>query len=168
MRLAKLSRIDGLKVLCLFFAVITFLTHPAVALKTVFYAEDDVVINKVTGLKWARCSIGQTWSGQTCVGEVARLSVDDALDIAKQYNDKDGTFWRLPTRAELETLVCASCDRPKIDTDLFPGTSAEPYWTGESNNFVRLHNWSVNFFTGHSYGRFYPNQSLAVRLVQTF
>jgi len=133
-----------------------------------FYAEGDVVVNSKTGLKWARCSLGQTWTGELCAGEVARMSVEDALAIARKFNEENGTYWRLPTRKELETLVCEPCSQPKIDLVMFPGTSAEPYWTGQSNNYVKVHNWSVNFFTGHSYGRFYPNQSLAVRLVQTF
>ena len=34
------------------------------------------------------------------------------------------------------------------------------------NTLAPRHVWSVNFFTGHSYARFFPNQQLAVRRVR--
>jgi len=42
----------------------------------------------------------------------------------------------------------------------------EPYWTGEVNGFAARHFWSVNFMTGYTYGRFFPQQELAVRLLR--
>ena len=132
-----------------------------------YIQQDDKVVDLTLGVNWARCSLGQTWNGTLCIGEVGRYSIDAALEEAEKLNVEGGTNWRLPTRKELEALVCNKCDRPKIDADAFPGTSSEPYWTSEPNNYAPVHNWSVNFFTGHTYGRFYPNQQLAVRLVES-
>ena len=73
---------------------------------------------------------------------------------------------RLPNREELEGLVCNECDKPKIDVEMFPGTDSVPYWTGQVNKFAKRHVWSVNFATGLTYGRFFPYQQLAVRLVR--
>ena len=54
----------------------------------------------------------------------------------------------------------------KIDQSVFPDTVAEPYWTGEKNWISPKNIWTVNFMTGHSHGRFFDYQKLAVRLVQ--
>ena len=80
--------------------------------------------------------------------------------------DRAGQGRRLPTRAELESLVCAECEGPKIDLATFPDTPADSFWTGDRNWIAPRHFWSVNFRTGHSYGRFFPYQDLAVRLVR--
>ena len=84
----------------------------------------------------------------------------------KLANEQLGGNWRLPTRKELENIVCHDCDRPKIDKSIFPNTPAEPFWTGEQNPYSPRHVWSVNFFTGHTYGRFMPFQDLVIRLVR--
>ena len=95
---------------------------------------------------------------------LTQYEVAEAIQIA---NRELGGIWRLPTRKELEFLVCKSCPAPKIDKFVFPGTVSEPYWTGQRNWISPKNFWSVNFMTGHSYGRFFPYQRLAVRLVRT-
>ena len=77
-----------------------------------------------------------------------------------------GGIWRLPSKRELELLVCANCDPPKIDKKSFPSTSKEPYWTGQKNWISPKNFWSINFMTGYSYGRFFPDKELALRLVK--
>lgn len=152
---------------CIFVMGLALDFHSSSARAGDYIQQDNKVVDLTLGVNWARCSLGQTWTGSDCAGTVGRYSVEAALEIAEKRNAEDGTDWRLPTRKELEGLVCKKCDRPKIDADAFPGTSAEPYWTSESNNYAPVHSWSVNFFTGHTYGRFYPNQELAVRLVES-
>ena len=47
--------------------------------------------------------------------------------------------WRLPTVIELTGLVDngAAAAETAIDTDFFPGTAAEPYWSGEGERTTR-------------------------------
>ena len=99
-----------------------------------------------------------------------------------QANEQLGGTWRLPSREELKQLICTTCGQTiedpeiereenapvaaKIDPIVFPNTAAEPYWSSTKNWIAPRNRWSVNFMTGDSYGRFFPEQRLAVRLVQ--
>jgi hypothetical protein len=133
-----------------------------------FYAKDLYVTDLSRGIEWLRCSVGQRWNPETgrCDGTVVPLNHDTVLQAIEQAEAQLGPGWRLPTRAELESLVCAECEGPKIDLATFPDTPADSFWTGDRNWIAPRHFWSVNFRTGHSYGRFFPYQDLAVRLVR--
>ena len=131
-----------------------------------FLARDHLIIDLRNGVEWMRCSVGQQWNGTRCDGEIIRLNHDDVAKAIVIANEQLGGNWRLPSREELEGLVCAACETIKIDSDSFPQTVPEPYWTGEVNGFAARHFWSVNFMTGYTYGRFFPQQELAVRLVR--
>ncbi len=131
-----------------------------------YIARDHLVVDLRFGVEWLRCSVGQRWNGEACKGDVVRLSQEQVIEAIKQADEQLGGNWRLPSREELEGLVCEACPRPKIDSEYFPQTVAEPYWTGEQNGIAPRHLWSVNFFTGNTYGRFFPYQELAVRLVR--
>ena len=131
-----------------------------------YIVRDDRVIDLRSGVEWLRCSVGQLYQDGACAGDVLRLSQEEAAEAVRLANKELGGIWRLPTREELEYLVCTTCAVPKIDEIVFPGTVAEPYWTGQKNWISPKNLWSVNFMTGHSYGRFFPYQRLAVRLVR--
>ncbi len=132
-----------------------------------YVVKDNRVIDLRSGVEWLRCTVGQQFSEGACTGEVLRLTQDEAAEAIQVANRELGGIWRLPTREELEFLVCKSCPAPKINESVFPGTVSEPYWTGQRNWISPKNFWSVNFMTGHSYGRFFPYQRLAVRLVRT-
>ena len=131
-----------------------------------FYLKEHLVIDLFTSTEWMRCSVGQRWNGNTCIGKIINLNHEQMDEVLRIASDQLGSGWRLPTRKELESLVCKDCKIPKIDSKTFPSTEPVPYWTGERNKFAKKHFWSVNFYTGNTYGRFYPYQSLAVRLVR--
>lgn len=66
-----------------------------------------------TNLIWMRCSIGQQWSGQTCVGEAKPMTGFDAQKFAAALKNGNGfagyTNWRLPTPYELSMLrICST------------------------------------------------------------
>jgi hypothetical protein len=89
--------------------------------------------------------------------------VPKALEIA---NEQLGGGWRLPSKAELKSIVCKECASPKIDKEIFPNTDNAPYWTGDQSIFNSKFHVSVNFHTGFSFNRFSPIKELAVRLVR--
>ena len=89
--------------------------------------------------------------------------VPQAIGIA---NEQLGGSWRLPTKTELQSLVCQDCSSPKINKKVFPNTDNAPYWTGDKSIFNRKFYVSVNFHTGFSFNRFSPIKELAVRLVR--
>jgi hypothetical protein len=131
-----------------------------------FMVSDHLVIDLQHGVEWMRCSVGQIWNGTDCEGVAVQLTQEDVARAVLIANAQLGPGWRLPSRAELEGLVCKACAPVKIELDSFPNTLGEPYWTGEVNGFAPRHIWTVNFMTGHTYGRFFPTQKVLVRLVR--
>lgn len=140
--------------------------EPMVTKSGHFLVRDHIVIDLQSGVEWMRCSVGQQWDGKTCAGEAVALNHDEIAKAIVIANEQLGPGWRLPNLAELEGLVCKTCAPVKIELDSFPNAMAEPYWTGEVNSFASRHIWSVNFMTGHTYGRFFPTQRILVRLVR--
>lgn len=105
------------------------------------------VLDTKTKLVWARCSVGQTWSGTTCTGTATGMTHEAALTHATTH-----TGWRLPNVKELASLADKGCRNPAIDVSVFPNTVSNPYWTlspyvGLSNDagFVNFNNGSVNY-----------------------
>ena len=131
-----------------------------------FVAKEHVVVDLERQIEWLRCSVGQRWNGSECSGNIVNLSlnmVPKALEIA---NEQLGGGWRLPSKAELKSIVCKECPSPKIDKEIFPNTDNAPYWTGDQSIFNSKFYVSVNFHTGFSFNRFSPIKELAVRLVR--
>ena len=124
-------------------------------------------------LEWMRCSVGQVWERETCVGEIKMLSVQEALEVAARLKNLDGGGWRLPRTKELQSIVSQVENRPQdvepnIDHDTFPNTFAGPYWTSDQSFYSKQYQWSVNFLTGQRFNRFFPKQKLAIRFVRDF
>ena len=131
-----------------------------------FVTKEHIVVDLERQIEWLRCSVGQRWNGSECSGNIVNLSLDmvpKALEIA---NEQLGGGWRLPSKAELKSIVCKECPSPKIDKDIFPNTDNAPYWTGDQSIFNSKFYVSVNFHTGFSFNRFSPIKELAVRLVR--
>ncbi len=131
-----------------------------------FIVKEHIVVDLEHKIEWLRCTVGQRWNGNKCVGNIVNLSLDmvpTALDIA---NEQLGGKWRLPSKAELTSIVCKSCPSPKINAKIFPNTDNAPYWTSDRSIFNSKFYVSVNFHTGFSFNRFSPIKELAVRLVR--
>ena len=131
-----------------------------------FMVREHLVVDLQNGVEWLRCSVGQVWNGENCEGTAMQLTQDEVAKAIVIANEQLGVGWRLPSRLELEGLVCEKCAPVKIELDSFPNTLAEPYWSGEVNGYAPRHMWTVNFMTGHTYGRFFPTQAVLVRLVR--
>ena len=115
-----------------------------------------------------RCSIGQVWEDETCIGEVKMLSVAEAEEVIKRIEDQMGGGWRLPTTKELQGLVSDAEIPPKIDVETFPKTYAGSYWSSDQSFYAKHYQWTVNFYTGYLYNRFFRYQKNAVRLVRDY
>ena len=98
-------------------------------------------------LEWSDTLLG----GETVTYETAEEAVQTL-----------GDGWRLPTRKELESLVDTSRHDPAIDTDKFPDTKNERYWSstpyGGNDDSV----WVVDF-GGGSVGGYHRLSSGCVR-----
>ena len=131
-----------------------------------FLVREHIVVDLERQIEWLRCSVGQRWDGKKCMGNIVNLSLDIVPEAIKIANEQLGGQWRLPSKAELTSIICKACPSPKINKDIFPNTDNAPYWTGDQSIFNSRFYVSVNFHTGFSFNRFSPIKELAVRLVR--
>jgi hypothetical protein len=111
---SRVLRISGIALLCL------ALYAPIKANADGYIADGDIVIDLEHNLEWRRCSLGQIWDGETCIGIVGRFSLDQATAALDALNAESQQGWRMPSHSELASLVCIDCDIPKIDARAFP------------------------------------------------
>jgi len=94
--------------------VVMFSVLGAVAHAAPFYASKDgsTVWDEATGLVWARCSLGQKWTGKTCVGDASKHTFEDAQAAAKRFNAAGGLGgvkdWVVPAIRQLVSLRSCS------------------------------------------------------------
>jgi hypothetical protein len=75
------------------------------------------------------------------------------------------TDWRLPRRRELLSLVEHDTSNPAIDTDYFPNTASNLYWSADTYAPDPGLAWNVSFGNGNTNANFKANDS-RVRLVR--
>lgn len=139
---------------------------PTHAQETTFVAKGPIVIDVLGGLDWMRCSIGQVWENDTCVGSALLVPFASVASLIERAERNIGPGWRLPSREELERLIVINPEPPMIDQNVFPNTYPGLYWTGDTNWLMSNAPWSINFFTSYAYGRADEGRSVAVRLVR--
>lgn len=135
---------------------------PSLATATRFTLNGAVVTDKVTGLLWARCSLGQTWTGSICTGVASTFTHEQALQYAQVQSG-----WRLPNVKELSSLVDRGCLSLAIDPVAFPGTPPASYWSSSPDAADSTIAWSVAFDTGGVENYNGRSFNLHVRLVRT-
>jgi hypothetical protein len=124
------------------------------------------VLHLNTNLMWMRCAIGQTWDGETCTGEAEPYTWKQALELSVGYSFNGSTNWRLPNVKELSSITERSCTRPSIDTDLFPATAPDDFWTSTPSMTDAERAWVVAFFNSSNSIK-EKNRTVFVRLVRT-
>lgn len=105
------------------------------------------VLDKRTKLIWQRCSIGQTWSGNTCSGDALRLTWVEALREAKSL----GNGYRLSNIRELSSLIEYACYDSSINMTIFPNTPPVIYWSSSPSSFRNTfvtYTWLLSFGDG--------------------
>lgn len=146
--------------------------------------EDGTATDTETGLTWMRCSLGQTWTGETCAGEASKLSWSQALKAAEAASFAGTSDWRLPSREELYALTYCStgrrfaldrdgaggaCEgsyrRPTILEAVFPNTPISNYWSATQHPMYSHSAWGVAFANG-VIGAGSRTEYVAVRLVR--
>lgn len=150
--------------ICTIFTV-QFQTVAQDSLNTDFIVSGQEATSLSQNIIWLRCSVGQRWVlDGGCAGQPLLVTHDEAVLASQMASEQLNGMWRLPTRVELESLVCMKCDAPKLNADIFPATPSGSVWTSTPSrkNFF----WIVNFLNGVSYGVGYKNQRRYVRLVQ--
>ncbi|WP_339769165.1 DUF1566 domain-containing protein [uncultured Paraglaciecola sp.] len=107
---------------------------------------DGTATHTESGLMWMRCSLGQTFSSDSCIGEADELNWQQALDDAHGYTFAGLSGWRVPNIKELATLTERACVRPAINETVFPNTLSDDYWTSTPSVTDASRAWVVAFF----------------------
>jgi hypothetical protein len=132
-----------------------------------FILHGDEAVDAKTGLIWKRCSLGLTWDDrQGCIGEIARVGLDYALQKAKEA----GSEWRVPSGPELQSIVDPACGSPVVDLNVFPDIRKDEdgeadYWTTNPVGIANLF-YYFDFMSGRPDGHTRGFQ-LAIRLVRS-
>ena len=92
-------------------------------------SDKGTVKDSKTGLIWMRCSIGQNWNGTTCTGTATKHNWEKAKKIGRDKTFAGFSDWRLPAKNELQTLICQDCGKPTINSNAFPNTRGDWYWS---------------------------------------
>ncbi len=87
-------------------------------------------------------------------------------EAAEKAVQELGEGWRLPTRAELESILDLSRHNPAIDTDRFPGTESDAYWTSTPYAPNKAAVWVV-YFNGGSVDGYHRYDDACVRAVRS-
>ena len=107
-------------------------------------------LDKAEGLRWYRCSAGQRFSNEQCVGQAIELTRAEALAYAAEFAARAGQAWRVPTVGEMNTLKQDQCHNPALDTRVFLGTQITNYWTSSTSMTGPSMGCTVYTFNGHS------------------
>jgi len=128
--------------------------------------DDGTVTDIETGLTWQRCALGQQWNGTGCAGEATLFTWDEAIHSPGPVNHKpdNDKSWRLPKVDELADIVDIRCKSPRIDLDLFPQTSAKPFWTTNNVSGTQEKAYTLSF-GAEGVGRTPKSEKHYVRLV---
>ena len=135
------------------------------------YASDYIprgyfVIDLKNKVEWMTCPVGMVWKGNSCIGEAKKYELKFIPEIIKLANNQLEGIWRLPSREELESLICLKCEKVKINLKVFPKTPPEPFWTKDKNFWQPKFNWIVNFLNGNTFGRYPGYKPNYIRLVR--
>lgn len=124
---------------------------------------DNTVTDKVTGLIWMRCSLGQ--SGADCSTGMAYFSNWERALAQNGYTFAGQSDWRLPNINELASIIERKCYDPAINLSVFPATTSSDYWSSSPSANNHKYVWVVNFYGGFDHDK-YKDFNYHVRLVR--
>ena len=118
-----------------------------------------------TGLVWQRCPVGMHWDETTCTGNTQYFMWYEALPVAQNQAMASGKVWRVPSVKELATIIDRSQFNKAIDSQAFPNTPNDRFWTSSPYTTNAFFGWQVNFFDGGIFYTYLEDMG-ALRLVR--
>jgi hypothetical protein len=112
--------------------------------------ENVTVTDSSTGLLWQRCTAGQKSADFYCSGNARLYKWQEAISYCKDLSLAGRRDWRLPSHAELQTLIKED-SRPAIDSNAFPNTLSNVYWSSTTHAQLTSSAWYVAFDLGSVY-----------------
>lgn len=132
--------------------------------------DGGIVKDRLTGLQWQRCAMGQTWEEGQCKEDRKKQvrswftwqGAKDQVTYIQHHEKFKG--WRIPSRKELESILEVACTDPTINTTIFPNAPAWPFWAATEMESSSDYAWTVDFETGESITQLKETASFYVRL----
>ncbi len=116
---------------------------------------DGTVFDIKTNLTWMKCSIGQHWDGNSCIGSSQLYNWEDALQRIVEINNNPEIYdsagfadWRIPNKNELASILEDNCWNPSINTHIFPNTSKSNFWSSTPDAQHGSYIYAINFAYG--------------------
>ncbi len=113
------------------------------------------IVNPTTGLAqhvsgsvWYRCMAGQSFRGKKCLGDPLELTKIEAESYLRDFSNKSGEKWRLPTQDEFEEILETTCDSPPLNPNVFPGVAVKNFWLSDSSWHGERFGCSIFLFQG--------------------
>ena len=111
-------------------------------------SNEPTVSDAITGLMWQGCSAGL--SGENCAtGSASTYPWRKALAYCEDAEWAGYKDWRLPGSLELHSIVDYSTYEPAIDSDAFPATRSNFFWSSCTYDKDVSSAWDVHFYDGH-------------------
>ncbi len=107
--------------------------------------------------------MGQTWTGTACSGTAGTYTWASASALNVTFAGKSD--WRLPSIAELQTIVERSAYSPAINTAIFPNTPSADFWSASPESGFSSYAWTSSFSYSGSIGNA-KSGTYRVRLVR--
>lgn len=122
---------------------------------------DGTVTDPRNGLIWKRCAEGSFWQGQSCSVAGVQMNWFDAMTFAKRSRYQGHSDWRLPSQAELQSIMGkhTDCKENLANKKQFAASAAiahptasnnaaEFFWTTTPHADHPAYAWDINLVDG--------------------
>ena len=110
-----------------------------------------VAFDKLTKIKWYRCSAGQVFVENKCKGEPLKLTWLEAQSFAREFSESSGEKWKVAQYWQLRELQRDDCINPALDTRVFPNLEIGHYWSRDEHIFSDRIACSLYTYKGQGY-----------------
>ena len=128
--------------------------------------DEPIVTDNVTGLMWQGCPAGLSHS-DCSTGSFITRTWQGAPSYCEGLSWGGHEDWYLPSVIELSSIGNDHRTSPAIDTDAFPNTPSNYFWSSSSSAFNASNAWYVDLGLGNVYyGGVKAGSGIAVRCVR--
>ena len=82
---------------------------------------------------WYRCAAGQSYKNSECKGKHYILIGKKPWLLLKNFSEKSGKKWRLPSKKELKSIMLDQCINPAVDVTVFKDLEVNNFWTSSDS-----------------------------------